>query len=74
MTFLKIDKNLCIVDIDSRIPVKTIVGSLRKDGRLYKFTPERLSVGLHSVPKRLTVEEQIQVCFILDELNQGGKL
>ena len=47
------------------------MGRLVKHEQSYKFTPSRLSMGLYSVPKRLTTEEQIQVSFIVDELNQG---
>ena len=69
MTTLKIDKHMNIVDIDSKASVQHVVGRLVKHEQSYKFTPSRLSMGLYSVPKRLTTEEQIQVSFIVDEIN-----
>jgi len=72
MTTLKIDNQMNIVDIDSKASVQQVVGRLTKHEQSYKFIPERLSMGLYSVPKRLTTEEQIQVSFILDEINNNG--
>ncbi|CAH9014698.1 conserved hypothetical protein [Vibrio phage 277E43-1] len=72
MTTLKVDKHMNIIDIDSKASVEHVVGRIVKHKHSYKFTPERLSMGLYSVPKRLTDEEQYQVTWIMDGLQDGG--
>lgn len=64
MTTLKISEGSKIVDIDSGYD--RVVGNLFKNDYGYYFRRSPFTA-------RLTVDQEIEVCYILDTLNNGGE-
>lgn len=64
MTTLKISEDSKIVDIDSGYD--RVVGNLFKNDYGYYFRRSPFT-------DRLTVDEEMEVCYILDMLNSGGE-
>lgn len=64
MTTLKISEDSKIVDIDSGYD--RVVGNLFKNDYGYYFRRSPFTA-------KLTVDEEVQVCYILDMLNSRGE-